>query len=42
LFNDNGAVHRAFVIDPFNLTNLFFNYTLEASRDSLSRDSVWP
>jgi iron complex outermembrane receptor protein len=38
LFNDNGAVHEAFVIDPFNITNLFFNYTLRgASRVSQSR-----
>lgn len=31
LFNDNGTVHEAFAIDPFNLTNLFFNYTLRGS-----------
>jgi iron complex outermembrane receptor protein len=31
LFNDNGAIHEAFAIDPFNLTNLFFNYTLRGS-----------
>jgi len=41
LFNDNGAVHEAFVIDPFNITNLFFNYTLRgASRLSQSRIRV--
>ncbi len=28
MFNDNGAVHEAFTIDPFNITNLFVNYTL--------------
>jgi iron complex outermembrane receptor protein len=38
LFNDNGAVHEAFLIDPFNLTNLFFNYTLRGqSRLAQSR-----
>ncbi|HEX7798226.1 MAG TPA: TonB-dependent receptor [Vicinamibacterales bacterium] len=38
LFNDNGAVHEAFAIDPFNLTNLFFNYTVRgSSRLSQSR-----
>ena len=38
LFNDNGAVHEAFAIDPFNLTNLFFNYTLRGqSKLSQSR-----
>jgi iron complex outermembrane receptor protein len=31
LFNDNGAVHQAFTIDPFNITNLFFNYTLRGT-----------
>ena len=31
LYNDNGAVHQAFVIDPFNITNLFFNYTLRGT-----------
>ena len=35
LFNDNGAVHQAFVIDPFNLTNLFFNYTLRGAVETL-------
>jgi iron complex outermembrane receptor protein len=38
IYNDNGAVHQAFVIDPFNITNLFFNYTVRgASRLSQSR-----
>ena len=31
LYNDNGAVHQAFTIDAFNLTNLFFNYTLRGT-----------
>ena len=31
MYNDNGAVHQAFVIDPFNISNLFFNYTLRGS-----------
>ncbi len=38
MYNDNGAIHQAFVIDPFNITNLFFNYTLRgSSRLSQSR-----
>ena len=38
LYNDNGTVHEAFVIDPFNITNLFANYSLQgASRLSQSR-----
>jgi iron complex outermembrane recepter protein len=38
LYNDNGAVHQAFTIDPFNITNLFFNYTVRGtSRLSQSR-----
>ena len=38
MYNDNGATHEAVVIDPFNLTNLFFNYTLRGmSRLSPSR-----
>ncbi|MDR1990662.1 MAG: TonB-dependent receptor [Acidobacteriaceae bacterium] len=28
MYNDNGAVHQAFTIDPFNITNLFVNYTI--------------
>ena len=31
MYNDNGDVHEAFVIDPFNITNLFLNYTLRGS-----------
>jgi len=31
MFNDNGAVHEAVVIDPVNITNLFFNYTVRGS-----------
>ncbi len=27
MFNDNGANNQAITIDPFNVTNLFFNYT---------------
>ncbi len=38
MYNDNGGVNEAFVIDPFNITNLFFNYTLQGrSRLSQSR-----
>jgi iron complex outermembrane receptor protein len=31
MFNDNGAVNEAVPIDPFNITNLFLNYTLHGS-----------
>jgi iron complex outermembrane receptor protein len=31
LYNDNGDVHEAVEIDPFNITNLFLNYTLRNS-----------
>ncbi len=28
LYNDNGSTHQAVAIDPFNITNLFINYTI--------------
>jgi iron complex outermembrane receptor protein len=31
MFNDNGSTHQAIAIDPFNITNLFVNYTLRGS-----------
>ena len=31
MYNDNGAIHQAVAIDPFNITNLFVNYTLRGS-----------
>jgi len=31
LWNDNASLHQAVAIDPFNITNLFFNYTLRGS-----------
>ena len=31
MFNDNGSIHQAIPIDPFNITNLFVNYTLRGS-----------
>src|SRR5262249_36869763 len=38
MFNDNGNNHQAVAIEPFDLTNLFFNYTLHgSSRFSESR-----
>jgi iron complex outermembrane recepter protein len=38
MYNDNGAVHEAIPIDPFNITNLFLNYSLPgSSRFSRSR-----
>jgi iron complex outermembrane receptor protein len=29
MFNDNGSTNQAIPIDPFNVTNLFFNYTIK-------------
>src|SRR5262249_10930693 len=38
MYNDNGSLLQAVPIDPFNLTNLFFNYTVRgSSRLSQSR-----
>ena len=31
MWNDNGNLHQAIPIDPFNITNLFVNYTLNGS-----------
>jgi iron complex outermembrane receptor protein len=31
MYNDNGSIHSAVAIDPFNITNLFVNYTLRNS-----------
>jgi iron complex outermembrane receptor protein len=31
MYNDNGAIHQAIAIDPFNITNVFVNYTLRGS-----------
>jgi len=28
-YNDNGTINQAVTIEPFNVTNLFFNYTLK-------------
>lgn len=28
MYNDNGTLNQAVTIDPFNVTNLFFNYTV--------------
>jgi iron complex outermembrane receptor protein len=38
MWNDNGSIHQAIPIDPFNITNLFLNYTVKgSSRLSQSR-----
>jgi iron complex outermembrane receptor protein len=38
MYNDNGSLHQAIPIDPFDITNLFFNYTVRgSSRLSQSR-----
>jgi iron complex outermembrane receptor protein len=29
MYNDNGTINQAVTIDPFNVTNLFFNYTIK-------------
>jgi len=29
MYNDNGAINQAVAIDPFNVTNLFINYTFK-------------
>jgi iron complex outermembrane receptor protein len=29
LYNDNGTINQAVMIQPFNVTNLFFNYTVK-------------
>jgi iron complex outermembrane receptor protein len=39
MYNNNGALNQAVAIDPFNLTNLFLNYTLGGS-SKLSRTRV--
>jgi iron complex outermembrane receptor protein len=31
MYNDNAALHQAIPIDPFDITNLFFNYTLKGT-----------
>jgi iron complex outermembrane receptor protein len=28
MYNDNGAINQAVAIDPFNVSNLYFNYTI--------------
>jgi iron complex outermembrane receptor protein len=30
MFNDNGSVNQAIAIDPFNITNLYLNYTIKS------------
>ena len=38
IWNDNGSLHQAIPIDPFNITNLFVNYTVKGtSKFSQSR-----
>ena len=31
MYNDNGSVHQAVTIDPFNIANLFVNFTVKGS-----------
>lgn len=38
MYNDNGNINQAVAINPFNITNLFINYTLKgASRFAQTR-----
>jgi iron complex outermembrane receptor protein len=30
MYNDNGSIHQAVKIDPFNMTNMFLNYTIKS------------
>jgi iron complex outermembrane receptor protein len=39
MWNDNGSIHQAIPIDPFNITNLFFNYTVRGS-SKLSKSRI--
>ena len=42
MYNDNGSIHQAIPIDPFNITNLFFNYTLQGIVEVVAVDgSGW-
>ena len=29
MYNDNGSIHQAVPLDPFNITNLYLNYTIK-------------
>ena len=31
IYNDNGGINQAVKLDPFNITNLFINYTIKQS-----------
>jgi iron complex outermembrane receptor protein len=31
MYNDNGSINQAVTINPFNVTNLFFNYTVKGT-----------
>ncbi len=31
MYNDNGSTNQAVAIDPFNITNLFINYTVKSA-----------
>jgi iron complex outermembrane receptor protein len=31
MYNDNGSAHQAVPIDPFNVSNIFVNYTIRRS-----------
>ncbi len=37
MYNDNGTINQAIPIDPFNVTNVFMNYTIK-SASGFARD----
>jgi len=39
MWNDNGSVNQAVVIDPFNMTNLYLNYTIK-NESKLSQTKI--
>jgi hypothetical protein len=38
-FNDNGSINQAIPIDPFEITNLYFNYTIK-NRSEFSQTKI--
>jgi iron complex outermembrane receptor protein len=40
IWQDNGSIHQAVQIDPFDITNLFLNYTFGRSAGKLSQSRI--
>jgi iron complex outermembrane recepter protein len=40
IWQDNGAIHQAVLIDPFDITNLFLNYTFGRSAGKFSQSRI--